>query len=79
MSYEYFTIVIQTTVGRKNLGNINVDVHEILRRFAPLDDRMGCLPDDTTKIQHPGKGNMTFVKQAGNPMTFSDFLCCLSR
>ena len=30
--------VIQTTVGRKNLGNINVDVHEILRRFAPLDD-----------------------------------------
>ena len=78
MSYEYFTICHSDDRRDENLGNINVDVHEILRRFAPLDDKMGCLPDDTTKIQHPGKGNMTFVKQAGNPMTFSDFLCCLS-
>ena len=55
MSYKFFTIVIQTTVGRKNLGNINVDIHEILRRFAPLDDRMDCLPDDITKIQQRSK------------------------
>ena len=71
--------VIQTTVGRKNLGNINVDVHEILRRFAPLDDRMGCLPDDTTKIRHTEKGKMTFLQFAGNPVKLSDFLCCLCR
>ena len=32
-----FIIVIQTTEGRKNLGTISVDVHEILR-FA-LDDK----------------------------------------
>ena len=30
--------VIQTTEGRKNLGNTYVNVHEILRRFAPLND-----------------------------------------
>ena len=30
--------VIQTTEGKKNLDIINVDVHEILRRFAPLND-----------------------------------------
>ena len=31
--------VIQTTEGRKNLGNAYVNAHEILRRFAPLNDR----------------------------------------
>jgi len=31
------SLVIQTTEGRKNLGNINVDVHEILR-FALNDN-----------------------------------------
>ena len=30
--------VIQTTEGRKDLDNIHVDVHEILRRNAPLND-----------------------------------------
>ena len=30
--------VIQTTEGRKNLGNTYVNAHEILRRFAPLND-----------------------------------------
>ena len=30
--------VIQTTEGRKNLGNAYVNTHEILRRFAPLND-----------------------------------------
>ena len=29
----------QTTEGRKNLGNTYVNVYEILRRFAPLNDR----------------------------------------
>ena len=33
-----YHIVIQTTVGRKNLDDIK-DVPEILR-FAPLDDKM---------------------------------------
>ena len=37
ISIKFIHIVIQTTEGRKNLGNINVDVHEILR-FA-LDDK----------------------------------------
>ena len=32
-------LVIQTTVGRKNLGNTKVDVHEILRHFVPLNDK----------------------------------------
>ena len=41
-------IVIQTTEGRKDLGVIHVDVHEIfrtessttrLRRYAPLNDK----------------------------------------
>ena len=41
-----FIIVIQTTEGRKNLGNINVDVHEILR-FA-LDDKWFIHP-----LKHP--------------------------
>ena len=31
--------VIQTTEGRKNLVYIYVDVFEILRRFAPLNDK----------------------------------------
>ena len=31
--------VIQTTEGRKNLGNTYVNAHEILRRFAPLNDK----------------------------------------
>ena len=30
--------VIQTTEGRKNLGNMNMDVFEIFRRLAPLND-----------------------------------------
>ena len=38
-------IVIQTTEGRKNLEDTkpgeHVDAHEILRRSAPLDDKMG--------------------------------------
>ena len=32
-----------------------VGVPEILRRFAPLDDTTGCLPDDITKIQQRSK------------------------
>ena len=32
-------IVIQTTEGRKDLGVIHVDVHEIFRRYAPLNDK----------------------------------------
>ena len=43
MSYEFLTIVIQTTVGRKNLVNIHVYATEILRRFAPLDDIFSCV------------------------------------
>ena len=43
--YFIAQFVIQTTEGRKNLGNamvgVNVDVREILRREAPLDDN-GC-------------------------------------
>ena len=31
-SISIFPLVIQTTEGRKDLGNIHVDVHEILRR-----------------------------------------------
>ena len=31
--------VIQTTKERKNLLYINVDVFEIFRRFAPLNDK----------------------------------------
>ena len=34
----YIDVVIQTTEGRKNLGYIQVDVIEILRRYAPLND-----------------------------------------
>ena len=38
---ELFFLVIQSVA--KDLGNtmagVNVDVHEILRRYAPLDDR----------------------------------------
>ena len=34
--------VIQTTEGRKNLGNTYVNAHEILRRFAPLNDNQWC-------------------------------------
>ena len=30
--------VIQTTEGRKNLGNTYVNAHKILRRFVPLND-----------------------------------------
>ena len=30
--------VIQTTEGRKDLENIHVNDHEILRRYAPLND-----------------------------------------
>ena len=33
--------VIQPTEGRKNLGNAYVNTHEILRRFAPLNDNQG--------------------------------------
>ena len=44
--------VIQTTEGRKNLGNTYVDVLEILRRFAPLNDNQwgvgGFLPKNLT-------------------------------
>ena len=40
ISIKFIHIVIQTTEGRKNLGNINVDAHEILR-FA-LNDTYGC-------------------------------------
>jgi hypothetical protein len=36
ISIKFIHIVIQTTEGRKNLGNINVDAHEILR-FALND------------------------------------------
>ena len=43
MSYEFLTIVIQTTVGRKNLLNIHVYATEILRRFAPPDDIFSCV------------------------------------
>ena len=32
--------VIQTTKGRKNLNSTNMDIHEILRRFAPLNDNI---------------------------------------
>ena len=49
------TIVIQTTEGRKNLVDINehthadaqVDASEILRRDAPLDDKVGDVPSET--------------------------------
>ena len=44
--YSIHTNVIQTTNGRKNLGNINEDILEILRyalddRVEALDDRVG--------------------------------------
>ncbi len=40
MSYEFPFLVIQTTEGRKDLGVIHVYVTEILRRYAPLNDKV---------------------------------------
>ena len=39
--YDFpFFFVIQTTVGRKDLERIHVYVNEILRRYAPLNDKV---------------------------------------
>ena len=48
-------IVIQTNGVRKDLGNTkegcNVDVHEILRRDAPLDDKRWKRKKDSVRLR----------------------------
>ena len=48
-------IVIQTTEGRKDLGVIHVDVHEIFRRYAPLNDKRFQFLIFNLKRQNYGK------------------------
>ena len=59
-------IVIQTTEGRKNLEDTaqpNVDAPEILRRFAPLDDKTGEAPLDDKKGDAPLDDKAEEVKE----------------
>ena len=68
------TIVIQTTEGRKNLEDTaqpNVDAPEILRRFAPLDDKKGDAPQNDKKGDAPLDDKAEEVKEE-YPETYED-------
>ena len=67
-------IVIQTTEGRKNLEDTaqpNVDAPEILRRFAPLDDKKGDAPLNDKKGDAPLDDKAEEVKEE-YPETYED-------
>ena len=67
-------IVIQTTEGRKNLEDTaqpNVDAPEILRRFAPLDDKKGEAPLNDKKGDAPLDDKAEEVKEE-YPETYED-------
>ena len=67
-------IVIQTTEGRKNLEDTaqpNVDAPEILRRFAPLDDKTGEAPLNDKKGDAPLDVKAEEVKEE-YPETYED-------